>query len=400
MWGKRPASTIETYEIQALRNGYWQIAVAIDDGRNGIGPPLTPGALEQLEKKVRAAANAQLGVAGTQGVQVLHEKIRPDGTILVKEFLRLEGLGIPARVLGLSPIRDAGPRCETPGGLLQRRSCQLIGTLLRGLLDELTVSPLELLTDESWQRRLQPHATLLASAVQKVAALQVGGDPRARVTALDALVEGAQKRARTAAALDKVPELDADGVDALLARLKEMKAADGEFLSMRAMARHLRKMGSPLSKIERLLELLVPNLSAQGVALIDRFLAGLVDAASMVKDLLGRQPNLGTALIALAEFANGKPPGGGKGDLAELARSLAEPLAANRLPDTRDALWDRVISGLLSSRPLAEKIREEWPLLKTIDKDLLPTAPESRREALAAAIAARKLALRRAADQL
>jgi hypothetical protein len=397
MWGKRPASTIETYEIQALRDGHWQIAVVIDDGRNGVGPPLTPNALELLEKKVRAAAATQLGVPGTQAVQVLHERIRPDGAAFVKEFLRLDGLGVPARVLGLSPIRDAGPRCETPGGLLQRRSCQLIGTLLRGLLDELAVSPLELLTDESWQRRLQPHATLLASAVQKVASLQVGGDHRARVAALDALVEGAQKRARAAAALGKVPELGADGVDPLLARLKEAKAADGEFLSMRAMARHLRQAGSPLSKIERLLELLVPGLSAQGVALIDRFLAGLVEAPSMVKDLLGWQPNLGTALIALGEFANGRAPGG-KGDLAELARGLADPLAAKRLPETRDALWDRVISGLLSSRPLAEKIREEWPLLKTIDKELQLTAPDSRREALAAAVAARKLALRRAAD--
>ncbi|MDB5362980.1 MAG: hypothetical protein JWO51_4277 [Rhodospirillales bacterium] len=399
MWGSRPVSAIETYEIQALRNGYWQIAMAIDDGRNGIGSPLTSNALELLEKKVRAAAAAQLSVPGTQAVQVLCEKTRPDGSVTVQEFLRIDSQGVPARVLGLSPIRDAGPRCETPGGLLQRRSCHLIGTLLRGLLDELAVSPLELLTDERWQRRLQPHATLLASAVQKVAALQAGGDPRARAAALDALVEGAQKRARAAAAIAKLPELNADGVDMLLVRIKALGVIDGEFLSMRAMARHLRTAGSPLSKIERLLELLMPGLSAQGVALIDRFLAGLVEAPSMVKDLLGRQPNLGTALIALGEFAEGEAPATGKGDLAELARRLALPLAAKRLPDTRDALWDRVISGLLSSRSLAEKIREEWPLLKAIEKDLQPHAPDSRREALAAAVAERKLALRRAADQ-
>ncbi len=399
MWGKRPASTIETYEIQALRNGYWQIVLVIDDGRNGIGPPLTPGALEALEKKIRTAAAGQLAVPGTQAIQVLHEKVRPEGSSVVSEFLRLEAVGGPVRPpLGLSPIRDPGPRCETPGGLLQRRSCQLIGTLLRSLLDELGVSPLEVLTDETWARRLQPHASLISAAVHKVASLQTGGDPRARVAALDALVEGAERRARAAAAIPNVPDLGKEGVDALLARIKALNAVESEFLAMRAMARHLKKAGSPLSKIETLLELLVPGLSPSGVALIDRFLAGLVEPASMVKDLLGRQENLGMALMALARLADGMPPGG-RDDLAELARVLAEPLAAKRLPDTRDALWDRVISGLLSSRPLAEKIRDEFPLLKTIDRDLPPKVPDSRREALAAAIAARKVMLRKAAEQ-
>jgi len=58
-----------------------------------------------------------------------------------------------------------------------------------------------------------------------------------------------------------------------------------------------------------------------------------------------------------------------------------------------------VISGLHSNRPLAEKIRDEFPLLKAIDRNLVPQVPDSRREALAAAVAARKLALRKAADQ-
>ena len=399
MWGKRP-STTETYEVQALRNGYWQIAQRIDDGRDGFGPPLTPGALELLHQKVRALAAAELARPGTEAVQVLHEKLRPEGSIVVSEFLRLQPeAGAKRAPFGLSPIRDAGPRCETPGGLLQRRSCQLINTLLRSLLDELAVSPLELLTDESWSRRLRPHAALISAAIHKVASLQTGGEPKARVTALEVLVAGAEKRARAAAAIPYVPDLGPGGIDALLVGIKALRVLDSEFLAMRAMARHLKKAGSPLSKLETLIELLVPDLSPPGVALVDRFLAGLVDSAAMVKDLLGRQDNLGLALLALGRFAEGVPPSAGRGDLAELARLLAAPLAAKRLPDTREALWDRVIGGLHSTRPLADHLRDEWPLLRTIERELTPNLPDSRREAMAAAVTARKLLLRKTADQ-
>src|SRR6185437_6207726 len=114
-------------------------------------------ALEAFERQVRGMATAQLGVLGTQSVKVVRERVRPDGSMMVSEFLNIDGGRAGIRAIGLSPIREAGPRCETVDDLLQRPACQLIGTLLRGLLDELEASPLELLTDEAWSRPLQPH---------------------------------------------------------------------------------------------------------------------------------------------------------------------------------------------------------------------------------------------------
>lgn len=398
MLGKRLPSASESYEILALRNGHWQIAMVMENECRRAGRPLSAAALEAFEQQVRGMATAQLGIFGTQSVKVVRERIRPDGSMTVSEFLSINGGASGARMIGLSPIRDAGPRCEAAGDLLQRPACQVIGTLLRGLLDELGASPLELLTDETWSRRLQPHEALLASAIRKVASLQAGGDPAPRAATLERLIGETQRQARAAAAgMPRLPDLDAGGIDVLLARLRALGTVDGDFLAVRALARHLRSAGSPLPKIEMLLDLLVPGASTAGVALVDRFLAGLVDAPSVVRDLLGSQPDLGTALIAACRFATGVAPDG-RGDAADLTHRLTGPLAAGLLPDTRDALWDRVAGGLLSNRPLASELHAEWPLLKRLDKELLVLAPDSRRTRLAAAVAARKLALRRAAD--
>jgi hypothetical protein len=395
MWGRRLPGASETYEILALRNGHWQIAMVMASERDRQGRSAGGAALDVFEEKVRGMAAAQLGISGTRSVKVVRERVRPDGSLAVSELLCLDGALPGARIIGLAPIRDAGPRCETAGDLLQRPACQLIGTLLRGLLDTLRASPLELLTDEAWSRSLQPHEALIASAIRKVASLQASGDPHARAQTLERLVGEMQRRARAAAArLPCLPDLDRGGLDVLMARIRALGSADGEFLILRALARHLRCADTGPLKAGLLLDLLVPGLSAPGVSLVDRFVAGLVDAPSLIEALFGSSDDPGTDLMALADFAAGGVPDEERG----LARRLAVPLAAGLLPDTHDALWDRVVGGLLCSRPLAAHPREEWSVLNRLDRDFQPKVPEGRRARFAAAIAARRLALHRAAE--
>jgi hypothetical protein len=394
MFGRRGPGASETYEILALRNGHWQVAMVMEGERARPGRPTGGVALAAFEEKVRGAAAAQLGISGTRSVKVVHERVRPDGSLAVSELLCLDGVLPGARVIGLAPIRDAGPRCETANDLLQRPACQLIGTLLRGLLDTLRASPLELLTDEAWSRKMQPHETLVAAAIRKVASLQASGDPHARAQTLDRLVGENQRRARAAAAMMPcLPDLDRGGLDVLLARIRALHKADGDFLAMRALARHLRCADTGSLKTGLLLDLLAPGLSAEGASLVDRFVAGLFDAPALVETLFGGTAALGATLLALADFAAGTPPDGESG----LAHRLAAPLAAGLLPETRDALWDRVAGGLLCSRPLAEDPRLEWSILNRLDREFQPRAPEGRQARLAAAISARRLALGRSA---
>ena len=389
MSGRRLPGAGETYEILALRDGHWQVAMVM------AGEGARPGraALAQFEAKIRRLATAQLEIQGTRSVKVVRERLRPDGSLTVSEFLCLDDAGTGTKIIGLAPIRDGGPRCETPSDLLQRPACQFIGMLLRGLLDLLGASPLELLTDEGWARRLQAHEALLASAVRKVAALQATGDPNARAQTLERLLAEHQRNARAAAAwVPRLPDLDPGGLDMLLARIRALGTVDHEFLALRAVARHLDDGAAPITKIARLLDLLTPDLSPAATALVDRFLAGFLDAPSTVEALVGGEPDLGAALVVTAGLATGAAPGTG----GALAARLAEPLAAGQLPDARGALWDRVAAGLLSHRPLAADARAAWSALRRLEQELAPRAPECRRCRLAAAFAARKLALDRA----
>ncbi|HEV2674437.1 MAG TPA: hypothetical protein VGV37_07840 [Aliidongia sp.] len=305
-------------------------------------------------------------------------------------------VGLGVGIVDMSPIRDIGPRCEAAGDLLQRPACRVIGTLLRSLLDELCASPLELLTDDAWSPRLQPHEALIAAAVRKVASMQGGGAPDGRAAMLERLVGDTRRRARAVATRMLCPPgLDAGGLDVLLARVRALGGADGAFLALRAVARHLVGAETALAKIDMLLDLMVPALSLAGRALVDRYLAGLVDGSATAEALVGDQADFGDTLLALSRLAIGVPADDG----GDRARRLAVPLSAGLLPDTGDALWDRITAGLLSHRPLAPGGQAAWSQLQCLDRALQLTAPDNRRPRLAAAVAARRLALRRAADR-
>jgi hypothetical protein len=88
--------------------------------------------------------------------------------------------------------------------------------------------------------------------------------------------------------------------------------------------------------------------------LIDELAAGVMGAASMIKDTLGNQPHLGGALMALADLAAGRQEPNLPGAPAGF-NAFADLMSKAAMPETRSVLYDRLQRELATDKPLSRE---------------------------------------------
>jgi hypothetical protein len=153
---------------------------------------------------------------------------------------------------------------------------------------------------------------------------------------------------------------------------------------------HGRRLRYQIS-LQRLLELNRPQLGRPATDLLDNAAACLVDHSEVVRMLLGHRSDLRTALLALAGLAEGTAPA--DSDAPEAAAQLAALIAEGRLPQTRDALWDRLARSLAGRRALGDGAPKTEPAaIEYLLRDLLPRLPELLRAEAAASLQRRQTA--------
>jgi hypothetical protein len=325
---------------------------------------------------------------------VIRERERNDGFVTRAEVLFRQAPPPPAdKKVAVLDVAGPIPTCRTPDDLFGRPACKIIGTMLRPLLDKLGATPIELVTYEATSQAVLQQDGAINTAIGRAARGQEGETERQRSNHLSGLVDRARLRVKMAQSERHMPKLGADGIDALLAALKGRVAPDDmRFWVFRSLSAQLKGM-SLLGKLETALELLAGTTSDGSVGFLDEFVAGLVDAPSLVKDLLGDQADLASALQRLARIAAGEVPSDQPADA--LPVRLAGELAAQRLPFTHEALWTRILRSVQGRQRLARGgLDEEWNGLTAVHKVLQETVPREWLEQLEAAVLRRQTALR------
>jgi hypothetical protein len=140
---------------------------------------------------------------------------------------------------------------------------------------------------------------------------------------------------------------------------------------------------------------LKPDSTPFVIDVLDEFMAGLIDAPSLLKDLLSGQADLKSALMLLARIASGSPPI----DAAEgtLPARLAAEMAAHRLPQTFEAIWVRILRSVDGKHRLTHgALDEEWASLMALQRMLCETVPDIWAGQLEQAVARRQNMLREA----
>ncbi|HWK48121.1 MAG TPA: hypothetical protein VNT30_25590 [Stellaceae bacterium] len=386
------------YEIETLKAGRWEIISVVDDGRDDMKRAFDRTDLEKLEQRVRALAHSYLTVPEVTAVRVRRERIRSDGFRTETEVLNL--ISPPRddtrKSLSLGTVRGEVALCGSADDFLSRSACRTIGSALRSVLDDLDASAIDVLVDDAWTRRLEPHETIIRSALHAIAGLQAGtGDRRARVAELDKLLENARRRVSAALGERNLPTLDDGGLDKLLARVEaRMADADRRFFTLRILSKRLRDFSGGFGRLEFLLSLLQPGLSPAATSLLDELIAAQLDSPVTIKEILGEVHDLGTALIILVALSSGQSMVAG--ETAELVATLASGIMDGKLPHAAEALLDRLISGLAGSRRLTKDgLDTEWRMLEHLETVVMGSSLKSRHEAILKAIDTRRRDLRR-----
>ena len=309
------------------------------------------------EQQAIASAEALLKTDKFDAVKVVRERSMSDGFSTVKPVFEQARDNKPKqKEITLSTTPDGEAWCETLQDFYGNDSRRAIGQILRAFLDKMAITPTELLHDFGYIKKLDAAGSLIGAAVFKIASLQAnmrGADQKERSKLLQGFVAQATTRARDAQATRGMPDLGPAGLPGLVAEVarKIPNPADRDFAIKRALTRALSSLNGFGTKLDRVLTLYVDELDDPAEALLDGLLADILGSATVIQDLLGRQPNLGGALLTLANLATGRHEGAIAGSLPALP-VLNKLLIEKGLPACRAVLLERLRRELLSDKPL------------------------------------------------
>jgi hypothetical protein len=322
-----------SFEVQVLTDKNWVIAQLHED-----------------EGKAKAFADSLLKTGNHAAVRVVRDYQRADGshteTVVEEKKGELRGGGD----LSLAPITEAPP-CTGLDDFLAAPARATISRLLRKYLDEVVITPTELLHSAPELKRFGDKDRLLFSSIDRVSSLQakaMGEDVKARRDFLDKSWDQLMARAKAAQAKKlATPKTPRELLDAVA----KQPEAERSYVTGALLVQRLLETRNWLGKIDLVLQWAEADGGPELMALMDGVVADTTSSAQLIQDLLGFQPNLGSALCHLTDLAEGK---------AEPAKfappsfaGLNALLASGKLAQSRQTLFGRVIRELSGTNPLS-----------------------------------------------
>lgn len=338
----------ESFEIQVLQAKRWTLVTVHET---------QAAATREAQAVIKAKRDYE-------AVRIMRMWMRSDGLEGEKQvfFQEQEGGPITATISNI----DQAPWCASLDEVYGRESRRMLGRLLRKYLDTVYLTPTELLHNYRALRRIEDSDTLLPSAADKVSNLQVkapgappGLDPRVRKEEIYQMVDRVTARARQWSDDYRVPEFDGEDLEALSKKVDEVARPDEQaVMLMTSLTLFLAGGQSWDAKLEKILDLLKPGLPENLTGILDEILAEVLDGATVVQDLLGAQPGLGAALVAIVRLASGKMAETGRPPFGLLGR-IDSLFAKSVMPACREILYDRVRRQLATGRRLAPEGEDE-----------------------------------------
>jgi hypothetical protein len=346
----------KTFEVQISEGGGQWSTVDIHSGR-------TP-ALQQAE--------ALLDSGGHMGVRVISESERTGAETVFEKLL--DGTD---KAIQITPI-DAAAVCETLEDIHGFEARRTVSRLMREYLDEHGFTALELAFDATQLMMLERDERLFPMAVQRVAGLQAkttGEKSGDRVDWIYKTVSDLKEQARDVENASALSEVIADqGLEAAFNHVKMSLPEKQRLTALRfALARYLRGGGDWNAKLMLLTKLGAEDPGDAAREHLDEVLAEVLDGAAAVTELLGGQPDLGTANHTLIRLAVGRCPI--PKNAISCIEAVNDVLARLDLPQTRAVLYDRIAQEIGGTRLLTREGRDrDRDVFVTLVRELVEVA--------------------------
>ncbi len=247
--------------------------------------------------------------------------------------------------------------CETLDDFYGPDGRRAIASVLRNFLDRHMITPTELLHDPRYLRPLENQDGLIQAAVSRVAQQQAtanGIDVRQRRDTIHRFIDEASRRAKAARGAKTMPVFDAGGFAgiAAAAAARSSNDTDRSFMIRFAASQKLGDAKGFGARLDMVMGWLLPPLAPPLLVFVDEFVSGLFGAANLVQEVIGQQPHLGAALLAIAELATGSHTGKAAGAPPALV-PLAALLAVAPMSETRLVLFERLQREIGSDKPFS-----------------------------------------------
>ncbi len=329
-----------TYEVLAGEGSRWII-----------------DSVHTTKSKAMVRAQALLESRQHDGVRVTREENDSGEEIVFQQ----EGAGKSEKPIAISPIDEAS-LCSEPNDLTAFEARITTGRILRQYLDAHGVTALEILHNHGHLRQLMRTENLFNQAIHRIASIQARSLGVAASERNDLLYRLAGEAA------DRVKDLeDTSGYleimkeKGLCAALQAVSrsfspeyrpfftcAMLGDFMGRERDWK--KKLGLVLDLLER------PTPEGQkGEAFtrLDEICAEIFDGSEAVKELLGPQPDLISALRAMAQLSAGRYKPRRKGNV-QIER-FNKAMARYGMPVTREILLGRVARAVSGVQPLTRE---------------------------------------------
>jgi hypothetical protein len=273
---------------------------------------------------------------------------------------------------------DASSRlvqCKTIGDFYLPGARALIGSLCRSFLDQMALTPTELLYSSRNHTRLEGAGNLLREVVERAGSMQAraAGQPSAgRVKDLQALID--QLRAAT----HKL-ETEEPGVPLKAGGFRQAVAAIGAGTPPNAVPAKVARMLTDYlasartwsEKLERMLGIGHEALGAPEFSFVDTMLAEMIVSGAAQDSLFSRRINLENKIEDLIELYKAAYPTRRKEPATQLAGDFNTLLKSGAMPETKAAIETAIVQqiagpGPMSSPELMNELKSTYGLLQRL----------------------------------
>ena len=347
---------MSSFEILTMREGRWLTSTIVEK-----------------EDSAKSIAQRLFNDRKCEGVKILSVIERPDGTSSEKEIYIRTRSAQEEDTVSVSQVDYAPRPCESTEEFFNFDSRLLINRLFRSYLDTAVLTPTEILYDTRELKRLEDKGGQLIIGIDRVSTLQArlyGADSKIRKDQLNRSVEAIRIRAIAAEKL-ALPTITGKFSEAIAKLPKSDESVD--YLAVKTLAKDMLGHRNWPQKLERLCKLALNEPDAHALELIDGVIADVL-GSNVVQDILGYQPNLGTAICRMIDLAEGVLPES-PNDAGEATALLNSLFAMNNLPVSKACLVERAHRQIRATTPLSrnQPDKEQEVFRQVVERLLLPS---------------------------
>lgn len=268
------------------------------------GRPQIDGVFD-AEEPARERAAYLLSQAKFGSVRVVKVDKRGASVVVFEKHYRGSG-----KAVGIGTLEDA-PICDTALEVFGFPARRTLGRVMRPWCDEQTMPPLEALHKPIQLRQIEREDVLFHQFINRIASVQAKKYrmlPEERADQLRRLylaVFNMAKSAETDLAYWGLL-IRREGFNAVAQQATEdLPEAERPRAVTYALAQWIEHNRDWAHKLDALTELFTNDMSAEAVNYLDEAIAEILDSSNAIRAILGYEPDLASALIALGNLAKG-----------------------------------------------------------------------------------------------